>query len=310
MNLIQREIQGKVFAIRARVARFPLLLVIASLTVFACGLSETLNSLDDDNSRVQRSDSEGSGTEIQTKETLPTPTGQPTSSLVPDSGWEVLHAGLERRVINLVGQENLLAESLYLLRLDPAFYRFDVAYSPGDPKSLAQWQLETGALIVVNGGYFTDAHTATGLIISDGQRNGISYQGFGGMFAVTATGPEIRWLAAQAYDPDEPLLAALQSFPMLILPGGRAGDGDQNELRARRTVIAQDRQGRVLFILAMVGDFTLEGIGKYLAQSDLDLDRALNLDGGASTGVRLAEPEEGVAAFSLLPSVISVYPSS
>jgi hypothetical protein len=35
---------------------------------------------------------------------------------------------------------------------------------------------------------------------------------------------------------------------------------------------------------------------------------ALNLDGGASTGLLLADPVEGIAPFTLLPSVIMVYP--
>jgi pyruvate/2-oxoacid:ferredoxin oxidoreductase alpha subunit len=48
-------------------------------------------------------------------------------------------------------------------------------------------------------------------------------------------------------------------------------------------------------------------MSRFLVESDLNIDRALNLDGGASTGLLLSEPAEGIAAFALLPVVIVVY---
>ena len=64
--------------------------------------------------------------------------------------------------------------------VEPAGYDFAVHYRPGDPLSLADWQAETGALLVVNGGYFTEALVATGLVIVDGQPVGVSYGEFAG----------------------------------------------------------------------------------------------------------------------------------
>ena len=49
-------------------------------------------------------------------------------------------------------------------------------------------------------------------------------------------------------------------------------------------------------------------MSRFLVGSDLDLSIALNLDGGASTGILLAEPLEGIAPFTLLPVVITVHP--
>lgn len=237
---------------------------------------------------------------------IPTPTLAVPVPTVPDSGWEELRPGLERRFIHL-DQEGT-RETLYLLRLDPASYRFDVAYQPGQPLSLAQWQAETGALLVVNGGFFTEANQATGLVIVDGRPSGMSYTDFGGMLVVNQSGPELRWLPQQPYDPAETLLAGLQSFPMLIRPGGQPGYPEEDNSPARRTVIGQDRAGRMLVLIANNGNLSLNQLGRFLAGSDLDLDRALNLDGGASSGLLLAEPLESMPAFSLLPVVITVYP--
>jgi len=217
----------------------------------------------------------------------PTPT--PTATPEPDSGWETLRLGLERRT----------------LRLQPDQYRFEIGYQPGEPQSLAQWQAETGALLVVNGGFFTEAFVATGLIVMEGKASGDSYEGFGGMFAVTEDGPELRSLAERPYSPNEPLTYALQSFPLLVKPGGELGFPEEDSQYARRTVVGQDRNGRLLFIVT--SSITLHQLSRFLVTSDLDLDVALNLDGGPSSGLLLAESEEGTAALLPLPAVILVF---
>ena len=239
----------------------------------------------------------------------PTP-AQVAPTPIPDTGWETLRDGLERRVLTLQDAQGQRIERIYLLRLDPALFSFSVSAHP-QPQTLEAWQAETGALIVLNGGYFRqegDAFLPTGLTVLDGQPSGISYGGFAGMFAVTSAGPELRWLEKQPYDPNEVLQSALQSFPMLVKPGGVLGFPEQFEdnQAARRTVIARDGSGRFLFLVAQQGFFTLHALSKYLVESDLDLDIALNLDGGPSSGLLLADPAEGIPSFSALPVVIVV----
>lgn len=241
----------------------------------------------------------------------PLPTVSPTPTVIPDTGWKILQPGLERRVINLFDDQGTVVEQFYLLRIDPAAYRFDVQYDEG-ARSLAQWQAETGALIVLNGGYFRmekEKYLPNGLAVVDGQRIGSSFGSFAGMLAVTATGPELRWLAQQPYDPAEPLSAALQSFPILVKPGGDLGFPAENEdnKRARRTVIGRDRNGKILLLVTAKNHFTLHQLSSYLTTSDLDVDIAINLDGGKSSGMLLARPAEGIPSFGPLPVVITVH---
>ncbi|MFW5943015.1 MAG: phosphodiester glycosidase family protein [Chloroflexota bacterium] len=237
---------------------------------------------------------------------LPTARPSPTPP-IPDSGWQVIGPGLEQRTLNLISDEDEWLENVTLLRLEPARFRFDVHYQPDDPLDLVGWQAQTGALMVVNGGFFTESYQATGLIVVNGDASGVSYEGFGGMFAVTEQGPEVRWLLAQPYDPQEPLRAALQSFPMLLTPGGVVAVSEEDGQRARRTVVARDRQQRLLFLLFNRGHFTLHELSRFLADSDLELDVALNLDGGASSGLYMAQPAFYAPAYSLLPVVITVH---
>jgi exopolysaccharide biosynthesis protein len=96
---------------------------------------------------------------------------------------------------------------------------------------------------------------------------------------------------------------------MLVKPGGELGFGAEREnyARARRTVIAQDKEGRILLMVAPQAYFTLHQLSVYLTESDLDLDIALNLDGGGSTGILVANPREVIPPRVLLPFVILVH---
>ena len=230
----------------------------------------------------------------------------------PDTGWSTLQPGLERRLIQICDQQNQHVESLHIWRLDQKYFRLDVAYEE-TPKSLQSWQQTTNALMVVNGGYYSVANEKffpDGLTIVNGKSSGKSFTGFGGMLAIKKSGAELRWLVQKPYDPYESLEAGLQSFPILVQPGGQLGFGPEreNHVPARRTVIAQDKRGHILFVLAPDGYFTLHQMGIYLTASDLNLDIAVNLDGGGSTGILVEHPREVISSDRALPFVILVYP--
>lgn len=203
------------------------------------------------------------------------------------------------------------AERLTIVRLDPGAVRFRVHYDPGIPLSVGGWAERLQPLLVINGGYFTPENETTGLLISEGRASGTPLADFAGMFAVTLDGQvSVRWLHQQPYDPGEPLAEGLQSFPVLVKPGGVMGfPADADDGRpARRTVVAQDRRGDILVIVAPRGNLSLHELARFLAASDLELDVALNLDGGLSTGLWLRTLGEPVDIDSLVPvpSVISV----
>jgi exopolysaccharide biosynthesis protein len=214
-------------------------------------------------------------------------------------------------MIRLFNEQNQHVESLYIFRLDQNLFRLDVAYRE-TPLSLEDWQKETNALMIVNGGFFREENEKpipNGLTIINGQAFGSSYDGFGGMLAINNRWAEVRGLAQRPYVPGEPLWAGLQSFPLLVKPAGEIGFSAEFEdnIRARRTVVAQDKEGRILFIITPRGHFTLHQLSLYLTQSDLNLDIALNLDGGPSSGVLLSNPREIIPSQTLLPIVILVY---
>jgi uncharacterized protein YigE (DUF2233 family) len=244
----------------------------------------------------------------------PVPTATRTVEAAPavESGWSRVQPGLEKRVKDVYNAQNQHVESLHIWRLDQRYFRLDVAYDDR-PQSLDAWQTQTNAAIVLNGGYYSidgERYFPDGLTIVDGQASGRSFGASGGMLAIDGERSELRWLAQEPYNSSEPLQAALQSFPMLVEPGGVLGYGSEREshAQARRTVIAQDKAGRLLFMVAPRGYFTLHQLSRYLTDSDLNLDLAINLDGGGSTGILVANPRELIAPTRPIPFVILVYP--
>jgi len=240
----------------------------------------------------------------------PYPTLRPTlTPEPPDTGWQPLLPGVELRQMNV--EDGPVTERVIIVRLDPEIARFRVHYDPVRPLPVSGWATLLEAPLVVNGGYFTPENETAGLLVSQGHTWGRPYGDFAGMFAVTADGKvSVRWLRLQPYDPNEPLQEAIQSFPVLVKPGGVMGfPADADDGRpARRTVVAQDRQGDVLFIAAPRGYLSLHKLAVFLSSSDLNLDIALNLDGGYSTGMWLETVSRSVQIDSLVPvpSVISV----
>jgi uncharacterized protein YigE (DUF2233 family) len=128
------------------------------------------------------------------------------------------------------------------------------------------------------------------------------------MFAVSGDEVRVRGNVQEPYL-GEPLTYALQNFPMLVLPGGSPNlDIDDNGRASPRTAVGQDRSGRIVFVVSPTPVFTLTEFGQWLAGSDLDLNAALNLDGGTSAGLVLRSGNRSLGADSWVgvPNVIVV----
>jgi uncharacterized protein YigE (DUF2233 family) len=241
----------------------------------------------------------------------PTPLSTPTARPAPsptrepdDTGWQSLGNGIELRRLKV--ESSGVSHRLWLARLDPARVRFRVGYDRANPRLVSEWFAGGQFLLVVNAGFFTEDYNATGLIISDGTRSGQSYTGFGGMFAVRPDRVRVRWLVNEPYSANEPLRQAVQAFPMLVHSGGKPGIAEDDGKLARRTVVGQDRQGRIVFVISPEMFFTLKTLSTFLAASDLELDTALNLDGGPSSGMLIAGRQGpiGVDSWVKIPAVI------
>jgi exopolysaccharide biosynthesis protein len=200
-------------------------------------------------------------------------------------------------------------DTVTIVRFDLHKIKLSVGYQPGQPLLMNEWMQQEHAIAMINGGYFDQQDNATALVVSNGKVFGKSYNGFGGMLSVNAHGTvNLRSLRQQPYDPNtEQLQQATQSAPVLM-SGGKRTQFSADASQTRRSVVAMDKQGRLLFIASPGQVFSLDQLADQLVSSDLSIETALNLDGGSSTGLYVNGDSSHVAIDSLakLPLVIIV----
>jgi hypothetical protein len=236
----------------------------------------------------------------------PAPTLIPTVSISPE-GWQEVRSGVQLREM----YRDAAAKSgrVLVVRIEPAQVDFHVQYQPDRPLRVTDWYSNSRSLIVMNSSFFDGANRAVGQIVTDGVGGGQAHERMQGAFYLTAVGATVWPLQGWIKPAGMQVLEAVESFPMLLLPGGLLNPDVAEDARvARRTVVAVDRSGRVVFVVTPGSTFTLYGLAVWLANSDLDLDTALNFDGGSSSGLAVWTPT-GVWGFDSLnrvPAVITV----
>ena len=200
-------------------------------------------------------------------------------------------------------------DTVTIVRFDLHKIKLSVGYQPGQPLSMNDWTQLEHPLAIINGGYFDQQFHATALVVSNGKVSGKSYTGFGGMLSVDTRGSiSLRSLRQQPYNPNsEQLVQASQSSPVLM-SGGKRTQFNADASQTRRSIVAMDKQGRLLFIVSPNQIFSLDELTDQLASSDLSIEIALNLDGGSSTGLYVNGGSSHVSIDSLakLPLVIIV----
>ncbi len=77
---------------------------------------------------------------------------------------------------------------------------------------------------------------------------------------------------------------------MMLLDASQKLRVRDSELSACRTVVAEDKQGRILVVVTE-GATTLGDLGRWLARSSLGVVRAMNLDGGIESQLVVDTPE-------------------
>jgi uncharacterized protein YigE (DUF2233 family) len=242
----------------------------------------------------------------------PTPAG-PTAIPTLDANWTPLTGGIDWRRLSFRSSDNTDVGVL-VVRIDPSVVTFKVIYKPGESHSIQDWQSRLpGAVLIVNASFFDTSNRALGLVAVDGVLSGASFpRSDTGLFQVQNGAPRVRSLYLEPYNNAERFDQAVQGFPMLVVAGQVAPgfEPDVSQVSARRTVLAMDRSGRILFIVTPFTNVKLADLAGWLGVSGLDIDAALNVDGGNSTCLYMATG--GPSAFTLslapVPVVLAVYP--
>jgi hypothetical protein len=231
----------------------------------------------------------------------------PTATTATTGTWQEVGKGVQ--FLQSTRSVNGADDWVSVVRIDLTQAKLQVRYAPEAPRGVRAWQLASEADAVINAGFFNEQKQATGLVIADGKRFGQTYRGFGGMFSVRASKPQLQWLASKPYAQDSQITQAVQSFPMLLVNGQVVDGIPDNGERNRRSFVGIDRQGRVVLGVCHSPVWTMTDLARYLAtDKELNLRDALNLDGGASTGLWVRDISEPMLVDSVeaVPAVITI----
>lgn len=232
------------------------------------------------------------------------PTVTPIPSATNTTEWTAIADGMQRQLLSL---DRTLFQTI---QIDPQVYTFRVFYHPQSPKTIRQWQAELpAATLIINANFFSPENTALGLLVSDSIHYSHAYNNRGGIFYVTSSDVGIYSTLNQSYQ-GAPLQQAIQAFPMLMI-AGEAAYSDSNPSRpARRTIIAENQDGHIIIMATPGFGITLHTLSQELAESNLNIVNALNLDGGGSTMMYVANGNDDIwiRAFDPVPTVLAVFP--
>jgi phosphodiester glycosidase len=195
--------------------------------------------------------------------------------------WQQLDAGFE------AGEMPVLAagaevDRILLARIDPAHYRFQVWNRASGDRDSFDWMRELGAVLVINGSYFTRYGTpATPLVSARVPSGPADYDATHGAFVASASFVGIRDLAGLDWrqalqDADHGLV----SFPLLIGADGQSRSKGDARWLANRSFVAQDETGHIVLGTTRDAFFSLNRLAAFLRGAPLALKLALNLDGG------------------------------
>ncbi|HWB61669.1 MAG TPA: phosphodiester glycosidase family protein [Chthoniobacteraceae bacterium] len=143
-----------------------------------------------------------------------------------------------------------------------------------------------GCIAGVNGNYFHPDRTSLGLVISDGHEiHALEHAKLlSGLLVVKEGGFAL--VRVEEFKPGAGIKQALQAGPFLV-DKGAAVAGLEATRRAERTVVATDGNGNGALIIC--DEVTLSEMAALLSTRaifpELKIERALNLDGGSSTGL-------------------------
>jgi exopolysaccharide biosynthesis protein len=165
-------------------------------------------------------------------------------------------------------------------------------------ESLADVMRDEKCVAAVNGGYFDEKFSPIGLRMANGQTIAPLQRArlITGVLVASSRGVQI--VRFREFSQRRGVAAAIQCGPFLVDRGQPIG-GLNNSRLARRTFAATTKGDRAL--VGVCSGVSLAELSKILATTsfaeDLRIERALNLDGGSSTGFWFAR--ENNSAFSI-----------
>jgi uncharacterized protein YigE (DUF2233 family) len=205
--------------------------------------------------------------------------------------WMVLGDGILFSMISANRYCRKGEPDVAVIRIEPAAVKVQArhfrAHGAEEPMTAVQWQRMTGSMVIFNGSQYYPDLIPMGWFIQDGKNFGTSaIKGWKGLLAAHPTQEGLP--PVTVIDMDEHPYS-LESLPYTVAVQSLMLFDAQGNLRTRksdwvanRTVVAEDRQGRIL-VICTEGGYTLWEMAMLLQEGTLDIHRAMVMDGGYET---------------------------
>lgn len=210
--------------------------------------------------------------------------------------WQEIDTGVQFKEIPVYSNNNTLNDVIIVFKFNPDQFNFSFKKS-STAMTVAEWQEKYDPLFICNGSYFLENNEPAGLLKINGNTAGkkLSAESVGEL--VINNQGKLNILENADIDKYDNVL---QSYPLL------QGISEDSGQLAPRTVVAKDEEGNILFIFTKKYYFSLYTLQNYLQDSDLNIDIALNLDGGPSTGYFFKGKEERSYPSQAVANVIMI----
>ena len=216
----------------------------------------------------------------------------PTAIATIDGNWNQISVGIVWRQMTFRAPSSGQPATVLVSRFDPRYVRFRVNYFQGQVRDIGQWQAAIpSAVAIMNASFFDPQNRPLGLVATDNALYGaLIPRTDTGLFLVQGGTPRVRSLFVEPYRSNEAFEQVVQGLPVLMVSGqvAPAFNPDLSTAADSRSVIAQDKQGRILFIVTQYSKVTISDMARFLGASGLELQSAINVDGGSSTAMYLA----------------------
>lgn len=188
-------------------------------------------------------------------------------------------------------------------------YHYADRQLPG-PQTVEDWAQHLKAPVVFNAGQFDEKLQYLGWLKSEGrwlvERRKTAWMG------LLVSGPIDGSVWGRIVDLEQSDGAAMAARyqnvmqSMMLVDEGARIRVRRSDLAACRTVVAEDKRGRLL-IIATEGAITLYDMARWLPNSGLGIVRAMNLDGGIESQLAINTPELSLTLYGQYGTESSVF---
>lgn len=228
-----------------------------------------------------------------------------------ESNWKNIADGIQYKKVAVEKKANTERASLsgliHIFQIDTLKYKLGVitarqfGMTNTDTKTMASI---SGALIAINGGYFTPEYDSLGLLVQNGQEiNKLKWTSWWHVFQMNGYKPMI--VTKQAWRLNSEIEMAIEAGPRLIVDGN-IQEGLKPGI-AERSAVGITMDGMVIIAATEGYQVSLSEFARTIRENDCY--DALNLDGGGSTQLyaKIKRFELNRPGFSFIANGIGVF---